>query len=93
MGALVVSGETFFFTQRDRLVELSTSHALPTVYAQREYVLAGGLASYGTDISDAYHHHVSLSTSCILRGEKAADLPVQQVTKVEMMTYNKYSAD
>jgi putative tryptophan/tyrosine transport system substrate-binding protein len=85
VGALVVSGETFFFTQRDRLVELAATHAIPTVYAYREYVMAGGLASYGADISDAYHHHVSVSTSRILKGEKAADLPVQQVTKLELI--------
>jgi len=85
VAALVVSGETFFFTQRDRLVELAASHAVPTVYAQREFVMGGGLASYGADISDAYLHHVSVSTSRILKGEKPADLPVQQVTKVELV--------
>jgi putative ABC transport system substrate-binding protein len=84
LGALVVSGENFFLTQRDRLVDLAANHAVPTIYAYREYVVAGGLMSYGTDISDAYRH-VGVNTGRILRGEKAADLPVQQVTKVELI--------
>jgi putative tryptophan/tyrosine transport system substrate-binding protein len=84
VGALVVSGENFFLTQRDRLVELAAHHAVPAIYAYREYVAAGGLMSYGTDISDAYRH-VGVDTGRILKGEKAADLPVQQVTKVELV--------
>jgi putative ABC transport system substrate-binding protein len=84
LGALVVSGENFFLTQRDRLVDLAANHAVPTIYAYREYVVAGGLMSYGTDISDAYRH-VGVNTGRILKGEKAADLPVQQVTKVELI--------
>jgi putative ABC transport system substrate-binding protein len=84
VGALVVSGENFFLTQRDRLVELAAHHAVPAIYAYREYIEAGGLMSYGTDISDAYRH-VGVNTGRILKGEKAADLPVQQVTKVELI--------
>jgi putative tryptophan/tyrosine transport system substrate-binding protein len=53
-GALVVAGETFFFTQRDRLVELAAHHAVPTIYPMREFVVAGGLMSYGVDLADAY---------------------------------------
>jgi ABC-type uncharacterized transport system substrate-binding protein len=74
----------FFLTQRDRLVELAANHAVPTIYAYREYAVAGGLVSYGTDISDAYRL-VGINTGRILKGEKAADLPVQQVTKVELI--------
>jgi putative ABC transport system substrate-binding protein len=82
-GALVISGETFFLTQRDLLVGLAARHAVPAVYPFREYVLAGGLLSYGTDYVDAYHQ-VAAITGRILKGEKPADLPVQQVTKIEL---------
>ena len=83
-GALLVSGENFFLTHRDWLVELAAKHAMPTIYAYREYATAGGLMSYGTDIPDAYRH-VGAYTGRILKGEKAADLPVQQATKVELI--------
>jgi putative tryptophan/tyrosine transport system substrate-binding protein len=83
VGALVVSGETFFLTQRNRVVALATRHALPTIYPYREDVLAGGLMSYGTHYSNEIHK-VGISTGRILKGEKAADLPVQQVTKIEL---------
>jgi putative tryptophan/tyrosine transport system substrate-binding protein len=84
MGALVVSGENFFLTQRDQLVGLATHHAVPTIYGYREFVAAGGFVSYGTDVSDAYRR-IGANTGRILKGEKAADLPVQQVTKIEMV--------
>ena len=82
--ALVVSGEIFFLTQRDRLVELAARHAVPTIYAYREFPLAGGLMSYGTDILDGYRL-AGIYTGRILKGEKPADLPVQQATKVELV--------
>jgi putative tryptophan/tyrosine transport system substrate-binding protein len=83
-GALVVAGETFFLTQRDRLVELAAHHAVPTIYADREFVVAGGLMSYGVDLADAYRR-VGVQTGRILKGDKAADLPVEQATKVELI--------
>jgi ABC-type uncharacterized transport system substrate-binding protein len=83
VGALVVSGETFFLTQRNRVVESATRHMLPTIYPYREYFLAGGLMSYGTHWSDEFYKS-GLITGRILKGEKAADLPVQQVTKIEL---------
>jgi putative ABC transport system substrate-binding protein len=82
-GALVVSGENFFLTQRDLLVGLAARHAVPTVYAYREFVHAGGLISYGTNLADAYRQ-IGINTGRILKGEKPADLPVQQVTKIEL---------
>ena len=54
VGGLVVSGEIFFLSQRDRLVELAVRYAAPTIYAYREFPLAGGPMSYGTDILDGY---------------------------------------
>jgi putative ABC transport system substrate-binding protein len=83
IGALVVSGENFFTTQRDLMVGLSARYAMPTIYAAREFVLAGGLMSYGTPQADAFRQ-VGRNTGRILKGEKAAELPVQQVTKIEL---------
>jgi putative ABC transport system substrate-binding protein len=83
VGALVVSGETFFLTQRNHVVGLAAHHMLPTIYPYREYFLAGGLMSYGTRWLDEFYK-VGISTGRILKGEKAADLPVEQVTKIEL---------
>jgi putative tryptophan/tyrosine transport system substrate-binding protein len=84
VGALVVSGENFFLTQRDRLVELAADHGVPTIYAYREFVAAGGLMSYGASVSDA-NRRVGVNTGRILKGAKPADLPVEQITKVEFI--------
>ena len=83
VGALVVSGENFFLTQHDLIVELAARHAVPTIYPYREFVLAGGLMSYGTHFADAFRQ-IGVNTGRILKGEKPADLPVQQVTKIEL---------
>ena len=83
VGALVVSGETFFFSQRNRVVGLAAHHMLPAIYPFREYFLAGGLMSYGTPWLDQ-PYKVGITTGRILKGEKAADLPVEQVTKIEL---------
>jgi len=84
VGALVVSGETFFLTQRHRLVELAAHHALPTIYAYREFPIAGGLMSYGEDFTEPYRL-LGIYAGRILKGEKPTDLPVQQATKVELV--------
>jgi putative tryptophan/tyrosine transport system substrate-binding protein len=83
-GALVVSGETFFLTQRNRLVELAAHYALPTIYAYREFPAAGGLMSYGANFAEPYRL-IGIYAGRILKGEKPADLPVQQSTKVELV--------
>lgn len=83
IGALVVSGENFFLTQHRLMIDLAARHAVPTIYAAREFVLAGGLMSYGTPQPDGVRQ-VGVYTGRILKGEKAADLPVQQVTKIEL---------
>jgi putative ABC transport system substrate-binding protein len=84
VGALVVSGEIFFFTQRNRLVELAARHAVPTIYAFREFAVAGGLMSYGGDFAEPYGL-LGEYAGRILKGEKPANLPVQQATKVELV--------
>jgi len=71
-------------TQRDRLVELAAHHAVPTIYAYREFAAAGGLMSYGGDFTEPYHL-LGVYAGRILKGEKPADLPVQQATKVELV--------
>jgi putative ABC transport system substrate-binding protein len=83
-GALVIGTDPFFAAESDRLAALSLRHKVPAVYAQREFVAAGGLLSYGTNTVDAYRQ-VGVYAGRILKGEKPSDLPVQQATKVELI--------
>ncbi|MFZ0152331.1 MAG: ABC transporter substrate-binding protein [Xanthobacteraceae bacterium] len=84
IGAVVVSGEAFFLTQRNRLVELAAQHAIPTICGWREFPIAGGLMSYGADFAEPFRLLGGYAAR-ILKGEKPADLPVQQATKVELV--------
>jgi putative ABC transport system substrate-binding protein len=82
--ALLVGADPFYFTRRDHIVSLAARHAIPTIYHQREFAVAGGLMSYGTDLVDAMRQ-IGALTGRILRGEKPADLPVMQSTRFEMV--------
>jgi len=82
--ALVISPDIFFNAHTEQLAALSLRHAMPTIFQQRTFVAAGGLLSYGSDESE-YYRLVGIQAGKILKGEKPADLPVMQSTKVELM--------
>jgi putative tryptophan/tyrosine transport system substrate-binding protein len=84
VGALLVHTDPFFISHRERIVALTARHALPAMYAFREFIPAGGLMSYGASLIDGARQ-VGVYTGRILKGEKPADLPVHQAVKIELV--------
>jgi putative ABC transport system substrate-binding protein len=83
VGALIVNTDPLFADRRDQLVALASRHAMPAIYAQRDYPLAGGLMSYGADRLES-SRLVGIYVGQILKGAKPADLPVVQSTKFDL---------
>jgi len=81
---LVVNTDAFFFSQRDQLIGLAARHRIPAIFDRREFVEAGGLASYGGSVADVYQLAGDY-VGQILKGGKPADMPVQQSTKIELV--------
>jgi putative ABC transport system substrate-binding protein len=84
IGALLISSDAFFNSQCERFAALASRYGVKAISLYREFPAAGGLMSYGTSITDLYRQ-AALYTGRILKGEKPADLPVQQATKVELI--------
>ena len=83
-GALVIVADIFYNAQRERIAAQALSHALPSIYARREYAVAGGLMSYGTSLADIYRQ-AGVYVGRVLKGAQPADLPVVQSTKLELV--------
>jgi putative tryptophan/tyrosine transport system substrate-binding protein len=83
-GGLVIEADPFFISRNDLLAALTVRHAVPAIFQFREFATAGGLMSYGGSLPEAYHL-AGVYTGRILKGEKPADLAVQQATKVDLV--------
>ena len=82
--ALEIAIDSFFTARREQLAELALRHRVPAIYQYRDFAAAGGVMSYGGSLTEGYRL-VGLYTGRILKGEKPADLPIQQTTKVELI--------
>jgi putative tryptophan/tyrosine transport system substrate-binding protein len=83
-GALIVSIDGYLFSRREQIIALAARDRVPAIYDRRPYATAGGLLSYGEDLSSAYRQ-IGVYAARILKGEKPADLPVVQSAKFELV--------
>jgi putative ABC transport system substrate-binding protein len=83
-GALMIGTDALFTSRSEKLATLALGHAIPTIFENREFAEAGGLMTYGGSFTDAYRK-LGVYTGRILKGEKPADLPVEQATKIELV--------
>jgi putative ABC transport system substrate-binding protein len=83
-GALLMAADAFFNTRREQFIVLTARHALPAIFPYREFTAGGGLMSYGTSLADAYRQE-GIYAGRILKGEKPAEMPVQQAVKIELV--------
>jgi putative ABC transport system substrate-binding protein len=81
-GGLVIASDTFFATHGEQLAALTIRHSVPAIHQSRDFTIAGGLMSYGGSFVES-HRQAGIYTGRVVNGDKPADLPVQQVTKVE----------
>jgi putative ABC transport system substrate-binding protein len=84
VGAVLVSDSPFYASRMEQLAALAARHTLPAIYRYREFVLAGALMSYGNSLG-YFHHQSGIYAGRILKGEKPADLPVEQITKIDLV--------
>jgi putative ABC transport system substrate-binding protein len=82
--AVLLGSSNFYNRRTEQLAALAARHALPAIFQYREFALAGGLMSYGSSLGYLFHQ-AGIYTGRILKGEKPADLPVQQVTKLDLV--------
>jgi putative tryptophan/tyrosine transport system substrate-binding protein len=85
VGAVLVGPSSLYDRRIEQLAALAARHALPAMFPWREYALAGGLMSYSNSIIGYEYHQVGIYTARIFKADKPADLPVQQVTKIELV--------
>ena len=83
-GGLLVAGDVFFWSRREQIIALAARRAMPAVYQMRDFVVLGGLASYGTSLTDVYRQ-AGVYTGKVVGGAKTIDLPVVQTTKFELV--------
>jgi putative ABC transport system substrate-binding protein len=82
VGAVLVGGSTFYIRRMEQLATLAARHTLPAMFPFREYALVGGLTSYGSSLGYSFHQ-AGIYAGRILKGQKPADLPVEQAVKIE----------
>jgi putative ABC transport system substrate-binding protein len=84
VAAILVGNDTVFTGSRPRVVALAEQHRIPALYQERDWVVAGGLVSYGVNFSDLYRRSAAYVNK-ILKGAKPSDLPVEQPTKLDLV--------